>query len=267
MKISEIDCLFENFAFSLTENHIPYLQAKHESDFPAETKWRRIQLFEFSVGLQQGQRDVHETIIATKRLLSNKWSYWEDCTASLKLGKTANKQNSNACSYQKNSLRTASAIDGITITVNGLCHLPEHLESNISQLLSEFSIECSDSILAVGCNESCSHKPGVHFFFEVADNTKKIDTHSDIDCWFINRPCIHTRNCFLDQRSYSIFSRNIETYPRFLIRDAFIIRQFKDSIDFIYRVCTYDEEDDTEEDYNADEIQSCENASMSTRTG
>ena len=220
MKISEIDCIFENFAFSLTENHIPYVQAKHESDFPDETEWRRIQLFEFSVGLQQGERDVHETTIATKRLLSNKWSYWEDCIASFKLGKTANKQNAKSCSYQKNRMRTASAIDRITITVNGLCHLSEHLESNISQLHSEFSTECSDSTLAVGCNVSCSHKPGVHSFFEVAGDTKKIDIRSDIDCWFRNRPCIHTRNCFLDQGNYSIFSINIETYPRFLIRDV-----------------------------------------------
>ena len=253
-KCFDIDCLDQGFTFGLTENSIPYLQMEYNTCFK-DTEWNRIKQFEFSFSLQEGERENFDSSQALKHQLSRKWSFWENCITSLKLGKTVYKQSSNVCSYQKKRMCTAAAIEGITITAAGTCHLPEQLESIIAKLLMDFSIDYSENILAVGCNESCSHQEGIHFFLEICNDTQSTDLRN-IASLIISSQKDHVfiqEIVFLTKGTISSFQTTTEKYPRFLIRDAYLTKKLTNDIVFIYKTC-----DDDVEDKSSDKIEPCE---------
>ena len=142
-------------------------------------------------------------------------------------------------------MRAAAALEGITITVAGTCHLPEQLECRISDLLTEFSIQYSVTILSVGCNEGCTHHQGVHLFLEIISHGEIADFKNIatlIEGSEKDHVIIH-EILFLASGTISSFQASNENNPRFQMCDAFLSKKLTDSTVFVYK-----ESDDTQED-------------------
>ena len=251
---SEIDCLVPDYTFILNEQRIPYLQLDYKTCFN-DTEWNRIKLFEFNFGLQEDESQ--DDNLALKNRLSRKWTYWVDCVSSLKIGQAANRMNINTCSYQKKRILTAAAIEGITIPIAGKTHLPEHIEAELSKVLREFNVDYFETIIAVGCNESCPHKDGAHIFIEMSIEKEPLDLNniSTILIGSLKDHILIQGVVFLSKGTVTSFQET-EQVPRFLLRDAFLTKKLSDSIVFIHN--NQDEEDYFEEAEENNEAIPCE---------
>ena len=195
-------------------------------------EWKRIQLFEFQFStIEKDKRKCETSSEYGSSLIENKWSFWDSIKLGLTFGDTIQKLNSRVCSYQRDRMNAAEAIEGVSLHVGRVQHIPSVIENSINVDLLEYCIKGIGKIISVDCSEICGHNEGVHVFIE-ADPTLLDTAFQDLStvvrASLLNHVDIK-EVVFLKANALSQFCTDTEI-ARFTMRDKFHQRKLNDEI-------------------------------------
>ena len=161
----------------------------------------------------------------------NKWAFWNSVKTSLNFGEQIQKLNARVCSYQRERMNAAEAIEGVTLLVGKVQHLPNIIEEAVITAFLEYHIKGIGNVISVDCCESCSHDKGIHIFLEAS--TDLVEASSN-DLSTIIRSTLRDHApikeiVFVQASGLSQFCTGTET-ARFSMRDKFLQKKLNDEI-------------------------------------
>ena len=167
------------------------------------------------------------------------------------MGDEIQRLNNKVCSYQREILKAAEAMEGVCLMVANVQHLPGVIEEAVTQICSEYQIKGICNVIAVDCCETCCHQEGIHIFLESSL------TMNETSCRDISpivksalRHHVQIREIvFVKGSTLSEFCTDAEK-ARFTLRDKFIQKKLNDEILHVDRndIANNDSQDDDEDD-------------------
>lgn len=173
-----------------------------------------------------------------------KWSFWDCIKMGIAFGYQIQKINTRVCSYQRERMDAAEAIEGVSVFVGRVQHLPSVFEEIIRAGILEYKIEGIGMIISVDSSDVSSNSEGIHVFIE-ADPVLIGASFQDLST--IVRASLRNhveikQIVYLKPSALSQFNTDAEV-ARFTMRDMFYLKRLNDNILYI---------DKTEDDCNTD---------------
>ena len=141
------------------------------------------------------------------------------------------KINTRVCSYQRERMDAAEAIEGVSILVGCVQHLPRVLEEIVREAILEYKIEGVDKIISVDFSDMCSYSEGIYVFIEC----DPVLTGADFqDLSTILRASLRNhleikQIVYFKPSALSQFSADTEV-ARFTLRDIFLLKLLNEEI-------------------------------------
>ena len=154
----------------LDDSKIESINVSYRDAFTVQ-EWKRIQLFEFQFSILQRDSTTNETTSEhLYSLVESKWSFWDNIKMSLNVGEQIQKPNTRVCSYQRERMNAVEAMEGVSLMVANVQHLPGVIEEAVTKVFSEYQIKGMGNVIAVDCSEVCCHQEGIYIFLESSPN-------------------------------------------------------------------------------------------------
>ena len=215
----------------LEDNKIESIDISYRSAF-LEHEWKRIQLFEFQYSAMEKDKRIHETSSEyAASSVDKKWSFWDSIKMGMTFGHHIQKINTRVCSYQRERMDAAEAIEGVSILVGCVQHLPRVLEEIVREAILEYKIEGVDKIISVDFSDMCSYSEGIYVFIEsdpVLIGADFQDLSTIVRASLRNRVEIK-QLVYFKPSALSQFSTDTEV-ARFTLRDMFLLKRLNDEI-------------------------------------
>ena len=150
----------------LEDNKLENIDILYRGAF-LEPEWKRIQLFEFQYSVMEKDKRKHEA--SSEGAVSSieaKWSFWDCIKMGIAFGYQIQKINTRVCSYQRERMDAAEAIEGVSVFVGRVQHLPSVFEEIIRAGILEYKIKGIGMIISVDSSDVSSNSEGIHVFIE-----------------------------------------------------------------------------------------------------
>ena len=163
-----------------------------------------------------------------------KLSFWDCIKMGIAFGYQIQKINTRVCSYQRERMDAAEAIEGVSVFVGRVQHLPSVFEEIIRAGILEYKIEGIGMIISVDSSDVSSNSEGIHVFIE-ADPVLIGASFQDLST--IVRASLRNhveikQIVYLKPSALSQFNTDAEV-ARFTMRDMFYLKRLNDNILYI----------------------------------